>query len=356
MEQKSTKVDWLDRTKAILILLVVLGHVAGMAMHQAIGLERIVWFNVYRFIYGFHMPAFFFLAGMTLHGMPLLEFVKKKSFRLLVPYFVFGFISIVLYYAMIGCFSVGQATDAYYKEAGQPLIWQSLATLIYGAVFPGTDSGFRCNSVLWFLPAVFSTTLVGMSLLRGLSRLKNGVLYEIMVIPLFLLGYVAIRRSGCPNLPYGFLEVFKYLPFIFAGHLLGNVRTSGSPLSRCSAGCLMLFLLAYVIGYAYVPFHNDLTCSFVKWLIFSGAALLATLGTIGLARLVALPLLGKIGAVSIGIMLVHKWFILALNRVGCKKGLVVFVLASALSFALTLAIRHWAPWALGERRAKLTRK
>lgn len=69
----------IDVAKGIGIILVVLGH--------NIPVES----RLFNYIALFHMPLFFMLAGyfFNLHGEGFNKFIKKLSFRLLIPYAVF---------------------------------------------------------------------------------------------------------------------------------------------------------------------------------------------------------------------------------------------------------------------------
>jgi fucose 4-O-acetylase-like acetyltransferase len=96
---KCTHYDFIDAVKGILILLVVLGHVIGGQINQiGQGGGRLLQLTV-DVIYLFHMPAFFFIAGMVWRDRdePITSFLAKKFHRLIVPYFFWGFVSLVVY-------------------------------------------------------------------------------------------------------------------------------------------------------------------------------------------------------------------------------------------------------------------
>lgn len=60
----------IDIAKGFALFLVVLGHV--VTMHH----------TIFRWIYAFHMPAFFFLSGMTFRPekySSCLDYIKKKG-------------------------------------------------------------------------------------------------------------------------------------------------------------------------------------------------------------------------------------------------------------------------------------
>ena len=68
----------IDIAKGFALFLVVLGHV--VTMHH----------TIFRWIYAFHMPAFFFLSGMTFRPEKYpscLDYIKKRGRTLILPYF-----------------------------------------------------------------------------------------------------------------------------------------------------------------------------------------------------------------------------------------------------------------------------
>lgn len=77
---KKTRDSYFDNYKALLIILVVLGH-AGSGLSA--------WFVPYakNYIYLFHMPAFAFISGYFCKKFP--PDYKKSAKQLLIPYFIF---------------------------------------------------------------------------------------------------------------------------------------------------------------------------------------------------------------------------------------------------------------------------
>ena len=81
----SLRIDWIDHARAIGICLVVLGHTAGLPEFAM------------QLIYSFHMPLFFFISGYLLKDsyldLPLKDFLKRLSYKLVVPYICFWIVS-----------------------------------------------------------------------------------------------------------------------------------------------------------------------------------------------------------------------------------------------------------------------
>ena len=118
------RIEYIDILKGIGIILVVLGHVTK---NEALS----------SFIYAFHMPLFFYIAGMFLRDKP--GFTKSHARSLLIPYIFFGFISFV-YWILI---------ELRFRDLGGGSKISELINLIY------PTSMHQCNVVLWFLPCLF---------------------------------------------------------------------------------------------------------------------------------------------------------------------------------------------------------
>lgn len=86
----------IDRAKALMIVLVVAGHMFGKA--PPVGGEW--WFVPVSWIYSFHMPVFMFLSGFVffLRGYPdralenFPKFAAGRAYRLLLPFVLMGLV------------------------------------------------------------------------------------------------------------------------------------------------------------------------------------------------------------------------------------------------------------------------
>lgn len=327
------RIDWIDRLKGVLIILVVLGHAVGAVLNEPRIPYSMTGRTVFKYIYLFHMPAFFFLAGLTLRQF---RFVSKVR-RLLVPYYLFGVLSIVVYWIALR----GHISGAW---------WHAPLSVLYGAPYPGTD-GFRCNSALWFLPCLLVTCFIAALLFKACDGRRCGALLEAGVGVLCIPAYVTINVVGCPSLPYGLGLMLKYLPYVIAAHLMSGalVRERGE-FERRTRWMLASALAIYLCGVYFAPFDWGMYQSYWKCAVVSLFGLAGSCGICWAAYKIRFRALASIGELSLGIMLVHKWFVLALNRVGCYNVLVVTVVAMAGSVLLTRSVLHFAPWALGSKK------
>ena len=89
-----------DIAKGIGIMLVVIGHAFPDSTQLVSGSFSYI---LYRMIYSFHMPFFFFVSGLVSSGIvgvsnwsEKISQIKKKAMRLLIPYFVIGAIFVPL--------------------------------------------------------------------------------------------------------------------------------------------------------------------------------------------------------------------------------------------------------------------
>lgn len=159
MEKK--RVRWVDIAKGIGIVLVVFGHL-----------------NVFlvEFIYGFHMPLFFILAGMMVKklddskGFLSEKFIKKRAMRIIYPYFQFGVLSYFIW--LIERAIRHQSTEDFLA----PIICLLIGTSYEGAL--------QVNPPLWFLPCLFIAEL----LFRVVQRYGGIVVYVFLSFSGIIIG------------------------------------------------------------------------------------------------------------------------------------------------------------------------
>lgn len=90
-----------NQIKIIITILVIVGHIARMYTNQGainVQTESLLLAKICNFIYGFHMPLYFFISGAIYHlciyelekYKDKIKYVKNKTKRLIIPYFIFG--------------------------------------------------------------------------------------------------------------------------------------------------------------------------------------------------------------------------------------------------------------------------
>lgn len=137
MLKRESRQAWLDALKGLAILLVVFIH-AEISISEA-------FFN-------WVVPAFFVFAGYTYKNKGSFRaFIRKKSERLLFPYFVYSF-ALVVADTLFSIF--------YDKDSTLRLLLTRIFGIFYSRVYVGTGTKlgpmlFRSNNPLWFVTALF---------------------------------------------------------------------------------------------------------------------------------------------------------------------------------------------------------
>ena len=172
------RLHWVDHAKAIGIVLVVVGHTAALPA------------EVREFIYRFHMPLFFFLAGVLTRPERLAEgfgaWVTRQTRALVVPFLGFFAISWA-WWLLIR--NVGEKA----KETAGLAWWAPLNGLLWG-----TGEALFVNPPLWFFPALFVTSVAFWGLWRVLPKRDSAM--TVAVLGLMLLASLTSSNSGRSNM------------------------------------------------------------------------------------------------------------------------------------------------------------
>ena len=206
--KRVTLYDWL---RLLATLFVVIGHSSDLKMVTDIGgvayrlpeqvspvyyaLPFALLRKLVRIVYGFHMPLFFFLSGAVLCLKPvgkLDPFVNRKLKRLLLPYFVCGFMFMLPIKFLCNFYNV-----ATIKQAAHAFLY-------------GNESGH-----LWFLPSLFFCMITFVLLLKTLQYFKCESVWMLV----FAAGAL---QMGYKYIPFDILGMQKGLSYI-SYFLLGYI-------------------------------------------------------------------------------------------------------------------------------------
>ncbi|MEE7547185.1 acyltransferase family protein, partial [Xanthomonas sp. Kuri4-1] len=325
------------------IVLVVLGHAKGIPHAFTI------------LVYSFHVPLFFFLSGWVgaAYGSPRSAAAtwSKLVRTLLVPYVCFFLLGYAYWLMTRG---IGEKAARW----GDRPWWEPLVGLVRGS---GPD--LYVQPALWFLPALFVTTLAFFYLRRLLApawlALAAGV-----AAWLWILGFPPLQQ----RLPFA-LDVLPVSLFFFAA---GALLAGRDRLLPTSARGNLIALAVLALPWLVIAWRNDRVD--VNLLVFGhspaaffAAALLGTLMALCAGRLIQhLPGVQWIGRNTLLILCTHLLVFFVLSGVmalaggfgpgGPGAGWAVFVLAAALAASVPLRwiLMRWAPWALGARAVPRT--
>ncbi len=188
----STRIRWIDVARGLGIIIVIYAHTLSADSLRYL-------------FYSFHMPLFFFLAGIIFHhkkNEQFLPMLKKNIKTILVPYFFFAVLSYLLWYFTI---SSWQPTFSEMTE--------HLLGILYGN--NGKNIMFY-NGVLWFLPCLFVTKVL-FSSFTELSTKKRFLL--LFIFFLSLVGYLFSKVFPEDKLIFGLETALTSVVFFGSGFI-----------------------------------------------------------------------------------------------------------------------------------------
>src|SRR3989344_1271763 len=229
MNAVSERLHWVDVCKGIGILLVIYGH----------GLSG----DSFRYIiYAFHMPLFFFLSGVIFHHKKheqFLPYLKKDIKGILLPYFLFAFISLGIWFL--------NRTPEYQTLH---VLTKSITGILYGNAH---NNALSFNVVLWFLPCLFVTKLAFWFVTKFIRRKK-------LLIPILgiasVLGYESSNIFPKLKLPFGAEIVLTSIVFFGAGHLLNSLSDEKKLVIQKYAKQLFIISLLICVATAMLSFST----------------------------------------------------------------------------------------------------
>lgn len=242
------RVDLYEWIRLIATILVVIGHSAYIEMStnygsinygipsdvsSVYGSVMSVVNPLLSWICGFHMPLFFMLSGAVLAIKPLKTFdevVKSKVRRLMVPYYLAGFLF------MIPLKYIGNYYSQETVSSVMKVFWNS-----------GAESGH-----LWFLPALFWCMIFFVILQKIMVRMN----IQSACLVLLLSEIIALCRE---RLSFDFLllkEGLGYLLWFALGYYFESIRKKGFiedislfKLIISAAGFFLVAVLDYKFGF-----------------------------------------------------------------------------------------------------------
>lgn len=312
------RISWLDIAKGISILFIVLGHAS--------------YGFLYSFCYSFNSVIFFILSGMAFDRLKnekddllcfdnreMNTFLKNVAERLLFPYFIWGSVSIVIYYLLEGIVLSNLQTGGNKHFALLP----NFIGLVYG----NSESGFfEYYRPLWFIPCLVVVEIIWFAILKvmyQISRKGAWILYGV-VMSLFLLFGIMENCLGWELvLPFE-TESAIFMCFFFGIGLF--IRSHGERIEKNVFTCyenrkIMILLLSLWVVIAFMGVYmNGVTDTRVDYFgnigLFICNAVWISLGIIYIAFAVkTIPFMEYIGKRTLAILVMHKYPIMLFKLV-----------------------------------------
>jgi acyltransferase len=335
----SPRIAWVDHAKALGILLVVLGHTAGLPDFAM------------KLIYSFHMPLFFFLSGSLLKEtylqLPLTGYLKRLWRTLLLPYIGFWVLS-YLYWLATHSLVLDPS-----KYAGLTF-FDLLSGFLHGTG-DLSHTLYIINVDLWFFTCLFSTALF-FYLIRRVTAGKwlVGILALLGILGPLLPGLLGRR------LPWNIELAGAALVFYGTGYLLRSRRLPSKSISLWTSA---LALPAWV-GIVWLNGGIDMnTMQFGRlWLFYAGAAMGVYLTVAGAQYIPENHLTRWLSQNTIVIFPLHQLMFSVFTGIGVRllgfpatfktslaASLAFTILALACSLPAVYLLRRFAPFMIGER-------
>jgi len=127
------------------------------------------------YIYSFHMPLFFLLAGIFHPKKSNFQVIKKRVQQILIPYFLWSFLLFIFW------FFIGR------KFGESSLLDLSPLKNFIGIFFSQGDTTYMNWGIpMWFLPSLFLTFLI----FYWIQKIKNSILKIILCLTCIIIGFI----------------------------------------------------------------------------------------------------------------------------------------------------------------------
>ena len=189
------RIGWIDIAKGVCMLSIILGHTSVQEL---------------KFVYMFHLPVFFLLAGYTMKAAPVdADFLKKKFSRLMHPYFMTCFC--VMCMAVVNAVVIDRRLTI---PDFTGIVGSYIRSSFYasGALMNLGDAQYPVIGAIWFLPAMFFALVFSALLLQKCRSAK--VVFGI-ALPTALLSALSARYVW---LPFSLQAGLFATPFVLIGH------------------------------------------------------------------------------------------------------------------------------------------
>ncbi|NND63037.1 MAG: acyltransferase family protein [Flavobacteriaceae bacterium] len=208
---------WIDQARGLSIFMVVYGHNFPV---------------IEPYIYSFHVPLFFFIAGMFHPKEVNFSVIKRRAKMILVPYFVWAFL----------LFGFWLAVGKNYGKTSE-LDLSPIDNFIGIFYAQGGQEYMSWGIPLWFLPCVFILFLLASAIKKiGRVWLQNTV--SLIAI---ILGFVWPQLTGI-HLPWSVDVAMVALAFYLSGGLLKKALF-GIEKTKLYLAIITMFIIHFVSYY-----------------------------------------------------------------------------------------------------------
>lgn len=327
------RIEFIDLAKGFCILFVLFTHAkGGFDVSSAFDLAMA----------SFRMPLYFILSGLFFKEYNgLLDFAKRKTNKLLIP-FVFFYIIIALCFPFV----IEAMYSGFIKNEGINYLF-----CFYNENFNGMPMG------IWFLWCLFIVNILFYTLIIISKNLK----YQIatLIILSIILGWAGIYLGQERiNLPLYLDTALTAIPFFCFGYIIRkftNVLYPNRYDKYTIPFAIICFVLVYTFAYDRLSFRmNEFD---VNAFSVYACGILGAMGTLFLSkRIKHLPFVSTMGRYSIMVLCSHQIIMLALHLAIKQYDInnwygvwIVFVITSVISYLLISPMKKFLPYVTAQK-------
>lgn len=352
MRNRQSYMQWVDYAKAVGIFAIVLSH----------ALEECA---VQKYLYTFHVPLFFFLSGAVFRVREehMGTFLLRKAKRILRPYMLVAFISLLVLFALRG-----YLPDSFLERQNIGSFPEECVKILQGYC--------SANAPLWFLPCLFIVESFAWIQLRIVGSLRNrgSALLVLCGFAAVSVGWLVMNSYVLDfhMLPWKLETAIHMMAFFWFGSIYAQTVDIQCRGKKNVAVYAVLSIVLITVG----MLAGNLNIQ-IKYLAgYYGNVLVylfsACCGILGISILCMLlkrcRVIQYVGRHSLEIMVMHKFPVLFFQTVfpytktwmadTSAVGVIICAVVSAVSIAMCLAvgvgINKVFPWVFGESKPGLT--
>jgi len=276
--EKFYRISWIDNLKGIGVIFIIFGHSISCPDF------------LIDYLFSFHVPLFFFIAGLNFNNNLLSNFklfFKKRAERLLVPYIFFNILSYVFWIIRVKIMGSPQEV---------PII-RPLIGILYGN---GNNSWLIHNEPLWFFVCLFVAQIFLFFILK-IAKTKLQIIVLLFVFA--VIGYLDSRYLHT-RLPWSIDIAFTAVVFSGIGYIIRGYRWElpKNKLAVCMFAVLLLNLcIAFINGKIDMNYNK-----YNNIFLFYGGAFSGIIFWIGISRVIGnFSIIKYIGNNSLTIFALH---------------------------------------------------
>lgn len=242
MEKK--RIDWIDITRGIAMLWVVLGHMPQSK-------------NFIIYAYSFHLPLFFIISGMTWalrREKTFTSTIKEKTIQLLFPYFLWQIILIPLWLINWKFLAHSKST---------------IFTLLKGIMYSNEKAFTAPSNALWFLPTLFLVILL-FWICENWAQ-KNSQHFTLLILVFSSIGYsISLINNDYKPAIWHIFTVPTAIVFFYIGYFIMKEKQSLLRKIQMQAFPFKVFLITILLvcGYTLSKFNGKISMANVDYGIY----------------------------------------------------------------------------------------